>query len=197
MATTPSTKRSSVVVEIFLFILTISSVLMLVINEIFHIQIAPEILLLIAGAILLGLYFFWVKFYVSLVSGCILTSVGVTIVLAPLLGPPLHEVAKRLGGRPQWEKQYWPLHFVGLGVALLVIYSVYIRQHSKMRDEPSPQEWPKLPAWLLLVSGLVFTLETAFAERTRSVLILVVTTSLLLYRGIRRLIEVQRELEPG
>jgi hypothetical protein len=182
-------QRTSVVTELTLFVVTIVLIIILVLNEFFGATIAPEVMILIGGVMLLILYFAWARFYAPLVGGAILTSIGFTIVLAPIMGPPLQTLARNLGGEPQWAAEFWPIHFIGLGLALLLIWGVVNRDREKILDKDELYRWPKLVAWLLLFGGLMFTIEAALMPRTRNLIDLLITIVLLLYRGIQRLRE--------
>ena len=196
MATTMSKEearqRTSVVTELTLFVITIVLIIILVLNEFFGATIAPEVMFLIGGVMLLILYFAWARFYAPLVGGAILTSIGVTIVLAPILGPPLQDLAQSMGGEPQWTAEFWPLHFIGLGLALLMIWAVVNRDRDRILDRDELYKWPKTVAWLLLFGGLMFTFEATLIPRTRNLIDLLITIVLLLFRGIQRLRETRQ-----
>lgn len=178
----PNSQLESRVIILALTIFLLSMILYTLLPVIidFDVPFPPNAVLIVFAAILLMLYFFWLKVEVALVTGCLL--------LAMSLGSALSRQENLIKLYNDYTDEAtdiaWPVIPIIIGLAFFVIHLVKLKHQNKIISRVDPNGWALGPSVVIVFGSFFLLVESFLTEWAQqgavlTVLIIVIDTILI------------------
>lgn len=186
----PNPSRSQIESRVIILALTIFLLSMILYTLLpvltnFDVPFPPNAVLIVFAAILLLLYFFWLKVEVALVSGCLL--------LAMSLGSALSRQENLIKLYNDYTDEAtdvaWPVIPIIMGLAFFVIHLVKLQHRAKIIRHIDPNSWALAPSVVIVFGSFFLLVESFLTEWAQQgavlTVLIIVIDSILIVREMK------------